>query len=265
MVLIPAGEFLMGSPAGGEGFSDESPQRKVFVSAFLMDRTEVTNTAYARFVEATGHRPPANDNPRVTLWPHGLLFPAIAQHPVVNVSWIDALAYCRWRGARLPTEAEWEKAARGTDGRRYPWGNKWDRGKANSAAYWAERTINFESIEQFNGFWKTGEGARVSREQGINGEVLTKPVGSFPDGVSPYGLLDMAGNVAEWVSDWYEPYSYLNAPLSDPQGPNGKLLKGLRGGSWIKGGKSLRTTDRDYGLPDDRPSGAGIRCAKDAY
>ena len=264
MVLIPAGEFLMGSPADSEAFSDESPQRNVFISAFLMDRTEVTNAAYARFVEATGHRPPANDNPRVTLWPHGLLLPAIAQHPVVNVSWLDALAYCRWRGARLPTEAEWEKAARGADGRRYPWGNEWDWTKANSAGYWVGGTVNFLSIEQFTAFWKTGEGARPSRAQGLNGEVLTKPVGSFPEGSSPYGLLDMAGNVAEWVSDWYEPYAYLNAPLSDPQGPNGTLLKGLRGGSWIKGEKSLRTTDRDYGLPDDRPSGAGIRCAKDA-
>ncbi len=255
----------MGSPAGSDGFDDERPQRRVYLSAFWMDRHEVTNAAYERFVRATGHRPPANQNPAVTLWEHGAPLPGTAEHPVVNVSWDDALAYCRWAGKRLPTEAEWEKAARGTDGRRYPWGETWDPRRANSASYWAGRTIEFASREEWLAFWVEGEGARIAKARGLKGEVLTLPVGSFPDGASPYGLFDMAGNVSEWVADWYEPYAYLNAPLADPQGPDGKLLKAVRGGSWLKPAKSLRTTDRDFGFPADRPSGTGFRCAKDAY
>ena len=263
MALVPAGEFLMGSPQGSGGFSDEQPQRKVLVGAYWIDRYEVTNADYLQFVRATGHRLPMNSNPAVTLWEHATPVPGVESHPVVNVSWDDAVTYCRWAGKRLPTEAEWEKAARGTDGRRYPWGNEWDHTSANSASYWAGRTIEFSSGEEWKAFWVKGEGARISKERGIKGEVLTLPVGSFPQGVSPFGLFDMAGNVAEWVQDWYEPYSYLNALLTDPQGPAGVLLKVMRGGSWLKPARSLRTTDRDYGFPDDRPSGTGFRCAKD--
>jgi formylglycine-generating enzyme required for sulfatase activity len=263
LALVPAGEFFMGSPKGSGGFSDEQPQRLVYVSAFWIDRYEVTNVAYLQFVRATGHRAPANPNPAVTLWEQGAPVPGIETHPVVNVSWDDAVAYCQWAGKRLPTEAEWEKAARGTDGRRYPWGNEWDLTLANSASYWAGRTVEFKGGEEWKAFWVSGEGARISKEHGVKGEVLTMPVGSFPQGVSPYGLFDMAGNVAEWVQDWYEPYFYLNAPPADPQGPGGILLKAMRGGSWLKPAASLRTTDRDYGYPDDRPSGTGFRCAKD--
>lgn len=263
MALVPAGEFLMGTPSDGVAFSDEQPQRLVYVSAFFIDRYEVTNTQYLEFVQATQHRVPANEKPAVTLWEHGTPVPGIELHPVVNVSWDDARAYCHWAGKRLPTEAEWEKAARGTDARRYPWGNTWDITLANSASYWAGHTIEFAGGEEWKAFWLHGDGARISRERGVKGEVLTMPVGSFPAGASPYGLLDMAGNAAEWVQDWYEPYSYLNASLTDPQGPDGVLLKGTRGGSWLKPARSLRTTDRDYGYPDDRPSGTGFRCAKD--
>ena len=264
MVLIPAGDFLMGSAAGSASADDEQPQRTVFVSSFWMDRYEVTNARYERFVSATGHPAPANVKPELTLWFHGKAFPGSEQHPVVNVDWQDALAYCRWAGKRLPTEAEWEKAARGTDGRTYPWGNEWDHARANSASYWAGRTIEFKDAAEWKSFWVDGEGARRSKERGILGEVLTMPVGSFPDGASPYGLFDMAGNASEWVWDWYEPYYYLKAPASDPKGPDGVLLKVVRGGSWLKPARSLRTTDRDYGFPDARPSGTGFRCAKDA-
>ena len=264
MVLIPAGEFLMGSPEGSDSFSDERPQRTVFLSAFRIDRHEVTNVQYAQFVTATGHRSPENPNPAVTLWEQGRPVAGSEQHPAVNVGWHDAVAYCQWAGKRLPTEAEWEKAARGTDGRLYPWGNEWDFRRANSASYWAGRTIAFKDGAEWKAFWVTGEGARISKERGVKGEVLTMPVGSFPEGTSPYGLLDMAGNASEWVQDWFEPYYYSKAPLTDPKGPAGILLKVVRGGSWLKPAKSLRTADRDYGYPDDRPSGTGFRCAKDA-
>jgi formylglycine-generating enzyme required for sulfatase activity len=264
MVLVPAGEFLMGSPLGSDGFSDEQPLRRVYVSAFWIDRYEVTNLHYLRFVQATGHAAPQNTNPSFTLWEQGGPPAHIETHPVVNVSWHDAVAYCHWVGKRLPTEAEWEKSARGTDGRRYPWGNQWEWTLANSASYWAKRTVEFSNGEDWKAFWLRGEGARYSKEYGVKGEVLTMPVASFPEGASPYGLFDMAGNVSEWVQDWYEPYSYLNASLTDPQGPAGVLLKSMRGGSWLKPAKSLRTTDRDYGYPDDHPSGTGFRCARDA-
>lgn len=265
MVLIPAGEFLMGSPDDGASFDDERPQRRVYVSSVLIDRYEVTNARYKQFVDATGHPAPSHHKLEFRLWFHGVPFPGSEQHPVVNVSWDDAVAYCRWLGKRLPTEAEWEKAARGTDGRRYPWGNDWEFTNANSASYWAGRTIEFKDGEEWKAFWVTGDGARISHERGIRGEVLTLPVGSFPEGASPYGLYDMAGNASEWVQDWYEPYSYLNAPLADPQGPNGQLLKVVRGGSWLKPARNIRTSDRDYGFPADRASGIGFRCAKDAW
>jgi formylglycine-generating enzyme required for sulfatase activity len=190
--------------------------------------------------------------------------PAVEDHPVVNVDWNDAVAYCRWNGKRLPTEAEWEKGARGTDGRRYPWGNEWDLTQANSASYWAKRTVEFQSGADWEAFWIKGDGARLSKEYGIKGEILTTPVGSFPEGASPYGLLDMAGNAAEWVADWFDPNYYRNAPVANPPGPDRGAIKAMRGGSWLKPAISLRTADRDWGLFDSRPSGTGFRCAKDA-
>jgi len=265
MIMIPAGEFLMGSPDDGMSYDDEHPQRQVYVGSFLIDRYEVTNRRYHQFVQATGHSAPHHQKPELTLWIHDVPLPGSEYHPVVNVSWEDAVAYCRWVHKRLPTEAEWEKAARGIDARRYPWGNTWAFTRANSASYWAGHTVEFKDRKEWKAFWITGEGAKISHERGLNGEVLTLPVGSFPDGASPYGLLDMAGNVSEWVQDWYEPYSYLNAPLSDPQGPNGQLLKVVRGGSWLKPARNLRASDRDYGYPADRASGIGFRCAKDAW
>lgn len=264
MVFVPAGEFTMGS-AGTEGFPDEHPARRVFIGSFYLDRLEVTNRQYAEFVEATHHREPMNNNPSVTMWRDHKPLETVVHHPVVNVSWEDGRDYCLWAGKRLPTEAEWEKAARGTDHRRYPWGDEWDIAKANSASYWAGRTIEFQSGADWEAFWIKGEGARLSKEKGINGEVLTLPVGSFPDGTSPYGALDMAGNASEWVTDWFDPNYYRVAPLSDPQGPERGAIKAMRGGSWLKPATSLRTADRDWGTMDSRPSGTGFRCAKDAY
>ncbi len=265
MVLIPGGEFLMGTATDGDGLPDEHPLRRVMVGAFYIDRYEVTQGDYAVFVEATGHAVPENNMPSATLWVHSGPIKGIERHPVVNVSWMDANSYCRWAGKRLPTEAEWEKAARGTDGRRYPWGNEWDHRLANSASYWAGRKIEFSSGADWDAFWGKGEGASIAKEKGINGEVLTLPVGSFLQSASPYGLFDMAGNAAEWVEDWYDPNYYRNAPLANPTGPERGAIKSMRGGSWLKPAISLRTSDRDWGTIDSRPSGTGFRCAKDAF
>jgi len=265
MALIPAGEFLMGSPSGTDGLPDEQPQRKVYVSGFYLDQYEVSNEVYALFVESTGHPAPENANSAATLWADRRPLLGSERHPVVNVSWLDADAYCRWAGKRLPTEAEWEKAARGPDGWLYPWGNSWSISMANSASYWAGRTIHFDSSADWDAFWLKGEGARVAKEKGLRGQVLTLPVGSFPAGVNPYGLYDMAGNVAEWVQDWYDPNYYKSAPLTDPTGPERGAIKAMRGGSWLKPAISLRTADRDWGIMDGRPSGTGFRCAKDAF
>lgn len=265
MVLVPAGEFTMGTAADSGGLPDEHPLRRVYLGAFWIDRYEVTNVAYHQFVLATGYHAPIHATPASTLWEHNEPLPGSEQHPVVNVSWLDAVEFCRWAHKRLPTEAEWEKAARGTDGRTYPWGNEWDIGKGNSASYWAGRTVQFADSTEWEAFWIKGEGAAISKEKGLKGEILTLPVGSFPAGAGPYGTLDMAGNVAEWVQDWYNPNYYRTAPLSDPQGPERGAIKAMRGGSWLKPAISLRTTDRDWGTMDSRPSGTGFRCARDAY
>jgi len=265
MVLVPTGEFRMGAPAGSGGLPDEQPERAVLLSAFYIDRFEVTNEAYFLFVSMSGHRMPENSNPAATLWKDRRPMPGIERHPVVNVSWTDADAYCRWAGKRLPTEAEWEKAARGTDGRRYPWGDQWDVLLANSASYWAGRTVQFDSGADWEAFWVKGEGAQIAKEKGLNGEVLTMPVGSFPGSTSVYGLFDMAGNVAEWVQDWYDPNYYPSGPLTNPTGPPRGAIKSMRGGSWLKPAVSLRTSDRDWGTIDSRPSGTGFRCAQDSY
>ncbi len=263
MTYIPAGEFLMGTPAGMGGFSDERPQRKILLPAFWIDTYEVSNQAYFTFVTATGHRPPTHDQPALTLWEHGMPPAEANEHPVVNVSWHDAAACCRWAGKRLPTEAEWEKAARGVDGRTYPWGNRWDFSLANGASYWAKRTVDFKDGTEWRNFWMSGDGARAVERYGIKQEVLTLPLGSFPEGVSPYGVADMAGNVSEWVADFYNPYYYVNGTLTDPQGPAPTILRSVRGGSWLKPATSLRAADRDYGDLHARMSGVGFRCAKD--
>ncbi len=253
----------MGTADEGEGFADEHPQRKIYLQGFWIDITETTNQQYETFVNATGHPPPAHENPRLNLWANGTFHPGTEQHPVVNVTWNDAQAFCHWKKKRLPTEAEWEKAARGTHGQTYPWGEIWEHDFANSASYWAGRTIEFKDFSEWLAFWKEGEGATIVRDQGIRGEVLTLPVGQFPQGASPYGLLDMAGNVSEWVSDWNDPYYYIKGPFSNPEGPSSGILKTIRGGSWLKPAKSLRVAHRDYGPRTAHYTGVGFRCARD--
>jgi len=223
MILIPAGEFIMGSPEG-EGEDDERPQHTVFLDAFYIDKYEITNAQYKQFIEATGHQAP-------NYWDdEGFNQP---NQPVVSVSWHDASAYAKWAGKRLPTEAEWEKAARGTDGRKYPWGNEWDGSECNSAG-------NSDGYE------------------------YTAPIGSYPTGVSPYDVMDMAGNVWEWCADCYDRNYYSRSPQQNPKGPDSESWRVLRGGSWYGNAHTLRCANRNfYVLSTLTNARLGFRCAQD--
>jgi len=222
MALVPAGEFTMGSATGD---ADEQPVHKVYVNAFFMDFHQLSVAQYARFLEDTHHDAP----PEWSLMNR----PQNQSRPVANVDWAEADAYCKWAGKRLPTEAEWEKAARGTDGRTYPWGNQ----------------------------PPTGLHANSGKEVWSNHAVLT-PVGMFEMGKSPYGIYDMAGNVWEWVSDWYDPDYYKTSPPQNPTGPQTGDSKVIRGGSWGSGPEAMRAADREIHLPSFRGLGTGFRCAK---
>jgi formylglycine-generating enzyme required for sulfatase activity len=218
MIFIPAGEFIMGSDEGEE---NEGPARKVWVDAFFISKYEVTNRQYRDFVRETNHRAP------VFMYQKDLGYD---DQPVVGISWYDALAYAKWSGMRLPTEAEWEKAARGLHGRSYPWGPVWDKNRANSAE-----------------------------------SEMTKPafVGSFPGGASPFGLMDMAGNVREWIADWFVSNYYAFAPHKNPKGARFGTTRSTRGGSWADEAEALTTTARKGVLPTLRTSNIGFRCAMD--
>lgn len=225
MVEIPEGLFAMGLD-GMQALEDERPKHQVWLPVFFIDLHEVTTAQYAVFLTATNRDPP---------WQWDTVM--LSQHhdrPVIGVDWSDADAYCRWKGKRLPTEAEWEKSARGTDGRLYPWGN-WLPSKD---------LANFAS------------GARFSYSQAL------MPVQSYERGKSPYGLYHMAGNVWEWVQDWYAVNYYEVSPEQNPQGPELGQFKVLRGGSWSDLPKYLLTYGRFKLPPDTRNSYTGFRCAK---
>lgn len=226
MVRVPAGEFTMGS---NSRLPDEGPQHTVKLKSFWIDKYEVTNLQYQQFVEATGRRSPRHFQNRT--FPRDKI-----DHPVTFVSWYDAKAYCEWAGKRLPTDAEWEKAARGTDGRTFPWGNEFDVNKANTPVRW----------------------------QSLKTEGDTAPVGAFPEGISPYGLYDMSGNVWEWVEDWYRRYP----GNKDPNENYGEQYKTLKGGSWwdcsfYQCGISAPVFNRSFFDPQTKNSSFGFRCAKD--
>jgi formylglycine-generating enzyme required for sulfatase activity len=228
MVTIPAGEFLMGN-AEGKGRDDERPQRSIYLDEFSIDQVEVTNERYMAFVKSIGHRTPPN--------PYGTgplqSIKGIEQLPVVQTTWYDAKAYCSWAKKRLPTEAEWEKAARGTDGRLYPWGNEAPTAKrANFDREWED-------------------------------EQTLHAVGSLPDGDSPYGVKDMAGNVREWISDWYDAEYYQHAPKRNPQGPDKKgVVRSIRGGSWHSPASDITTSARGRGGFALQTHGTGFRCVR---
>lgn len=223
MVFVPVGEFLMGSVNSDSNASEnEKPQRSVYLDGFYMDIYEVTNTLYAECVANGGcPRKPG------CLWYYA--DPTYANHPVVCVDWEQASTYCEWRGARLPSEAEWEKAARGTDGRIYPWGN-------NTPTC---------SLANYSGC--------VSD---------TRVVGSYSSGVSPYGLFDMAGNVWEWVQDWYSDATYTNSRLRNPTGPESGRARVLRGGSRTDYAWSMRTANRNGNDASTSNNTIGFRCAR---
>ena len=227
MVTIPAGEFIRGTD---ERLPDEGPQHTLFVPAFQIDIYEVTNLQYKKFIDATGRASPRHFENRT--YPEGKV-----DHPVVYVSWYDAEAYCAWAGKRLPSDIEWEKAARGTDGRTYAWGNDFNVNFANTPVRWE--------------YLKT--------------EGDTTPVGGFPQGKSVYGLYDTSGNVWEWTASWYEAYPG-NTRITENYGETYKTLKG---GSWwdcsfYKCGISAPLYNRSFFYPKTKNKSFGFRCAKDA-
>lgn len=223
MVEIPAGPFIRGTDSGG---FDEQPQRTIMLDTFSIDRYEVTNHQYQQFVLATGHRkagPPSR-------YAKSIGKMRGPNQPVVYVSWDDAMEYCRWKGKRLPTEAEWEKAMRGADGRLWPWGSQ----ERLNAANWARVQDGFD---------------------------VTAPVGAFRDDRSPYGVMDGAGNVMEWVGDWYSELYYKDAAEKDPPSPEYGTFRVLRGGSYTTTGGDFRVTSRSKMVPDFRDETIGFRCA----
>ncbi len=237
LVLIPAGAFPMGVPPGHrDGGRDEYPNHEVFLDDFYIDTYEVTNGRYLEFIRATGHRKPQHPkNPDRTLWQGGLMPETIADRPVINVDWYDAAAYCAWAGRRLPTEAEWEKAAKGTGDRRFPWGNVEP----------TDKHLNFL--------------------QRWIGEKTLMPVGSYEAGKSPYGVYDVAGNVFEWTADWYDSSYYKKSPAKNPTGPKTGSRKVLRGSGWQSETPTVRIFTRFGSDPNNRDESTGFRCARDAH
>lgn len=221
MVLIPAGKLRMGT--NDPTREDENPEHIVNISAYYMDKTEVTNLQYKEFIAVTGHRQPSH-------WRHNT-FPDArkSDHPIVNISWDDAKAYADWVGKRLPTEAEWERAALGDGRNEYPWGKSCN-----------PECANFD-----------------------NPDGRTTPVEQYSRGVSPMGIWDMCGNVSEWVNDWYDSKYYPISPDTDPRGPDGGHQRVHRGGSYHENRMGIRGKVRHFSMPSAAQDYIGFRCAMD--
>ena len=260
MALISAGEFLMGSTnSDSQAYDNEKPQHRLYLDEYYIDTYEVTNTSFEQFVQDTSYQTTAEktgggyahvsgswDYVEGADWrhPHGpsSSLDGLGNHPVVQVSWDDATAYCEWRGARLPTEAQWEKAARGTDERIYPWGNTFDGSRVN----FCDKNCSLG--------WAT--------KDTDDGYAFTAPVGSYPSGASPYGLYDMAGNAWEWVRDWYLDTFYNSSPFENPAGPSSGQYRIVRGGSWDGVASVVRTALRYRVDLTDRNVVMGLRCVR---
>lgn len=232
MVFVPAGEFSMGSEMGD---ADERPVHPVYLDAFYIDMYEVTNAHFRLCVDAGACLPPAKagSSTRAGYYDN----PDFNDFPVMYVSWEMARAYCAWRGAELPTEAQWEKTARGTDGRTYPWGEGIDCQRAN---YYHKEGTDFTAC--------VGDTTRV---------------GSYESGQSPYGAYDMTGNVWEWVADWYGASYYRESPLNNPPGPESGNARVVRGGAWQFSDYLVRATRRYWFDPSNALENVGFRCARE--
>ena len=224
MVEIPEGPFTMGYD---QGDPDEAPAHPVYLKAFFIDLKEVTQSEYDRFVKMT-----KREIPKVPVFEEEISKLVDPDYPVVGVGWNDAFGYCRWAGKRLPTEAEWEKAARGEGRRLYPWGDKF--------------SYTFSNIDGDD-----------------DGFLYLAPVGSYEVGRSPYGVYDMTGNVAEWVADSYDPKSYQNTTFRDPSGPETSEFKVIRGGTWRDSKLNVRITKRFSAKMWRSDATMGFRCALD--
>jgi formylglycine-generating enzyme required for sulfatase activity len=237
MILIPAGEFWMGSPEG-VGNADEHPQHKVYLDDFYIGKYEVTNEQYAEFLNAIGKNEDSNGNAL-----YNKLITAVRlengiykankgweDRPVVGVSWYGSKAYAEWSGGRLLTEGEWEKSARGNDNRKWPWGDLFGIGYCNS--------------------WEGGIHDSTS-------------AGSYPKGASPYGVQDMAGNVFEWINDWYQADYYKISPYKNPKGPDSSGFRIMKSGSWVEFANGVRISFRLGQFPSNTDTDSGFRIAKD--
>jgi serine/threonine-protein kinase len=230
LLYVPAGEFKMGAASSDtQATAPEKPQHTVDLDAFWIDQTDVTNAMYAQCVKAGGCQAPSPIKSYTRDSYYGNT--QFDNYPVIYISWTDAKSYCQWAGGDLPTEAQWEKAARGTDDRIYPWGND----APNSSR------LNFNQ----------------------NASDTTE-VDKYPTGASFYGALDMAGNVWEWVRDWYDEKYYASSPNRNPAGPNSGDYRVLRGGSWYYGATNVRASYRYRNYPDYRYNYVGFRCAMSA-